>query len=407
MLPVLAERLIGEPVGEAVDVLREMLAQNIVTIDRLPAVVRLVIHAEQLADRLAEDPDAVLLGLAMIDEDDRYASELQVLEQALRVLAQRERIATLWRVVVLVQQSAGDAVPGERGRDAQAARAARSIADRRILEPVVDVLLSGSHEAREAARALLLRAGGPAAEVLYEKRRAAAADRGLRARFVGTVREMGRAAVPMVRDALSRIVEPVPESECSLLEDMLRAAPDSLDEELLEQAMRFVGHSLGSIRRAALAVVVSAGGERARDTLVSALADDDEAVRVAALHGIRRLGSISRTIVEPVAAMLADERASDELRSTAAAVLGEADDAAGAAAHAALCRTLEPAKASMAKRLWGSSRSAESPELLANIARSLQRLDRPGARAAVERRLRTLKGEAHARLSAILQQIRH
>ncbi|MBW2525087.1 MAG: hypothetical protein JRI23_12970 [Deltaproteobacteria bacterium] len=177
------------------------------------------------------------------------------------------------------------------------------------------------------------------------------------------------------------------------------------DDELLEQALRFVSHPLPAIRRAALAVSIGAGGEQARDALVAALADADDAIQVAALNGLRRLGGVGRAVVDLVVPIVDDEGAGDELRAAAAALLGDADETAAAAAHAALCRALEPVKASFTSRLLGTAKGDGSIPLLRSAARAALKLGRPGARAAVERRLRASKGDARDALQQVLGEL--
>jgi serine/threonine-protein kinase len=204
LLDALTERLTRDDSEETVEVLRELHDQGRISFEQLPRPVQVAIRAGELAERLHAAPARLLQALDTIDDLERYQREVYLLEHALRLLAERERLATLWRVVSHLQRFAGGALPGEGSREAMAARAAACIADRPVLAPVVDALLAGSHEDRDAARALVVAAGAPAAALLYERRQASGGGRGERARFVGTVREMGRAAIPMIRDALAR-----------------------------------------------------------------------------------------------------------------------------------------------------------------------------------------------------------
>jgi hypothetical protein len=152
-------------------------------------------------------------------------------------------------------------------------------------------------------------------------------------------------------------------------------------------------------------VSIGAGGEQARDALVAALADSDEAIRVAAVQGLRRLGGVSRAVVDLVVPIVDHDAASDELRAAAASLLGDADATAAATAHTALCRALEPVKASFASRFLGTAKSDGSPTLLYSVAHAALKLGRPGAQAAVERRLRASKGEIRDVLQRALDEV--
>src|SRR6185369_16798030 len=147
------------------------------------------------------------------------------------------------------------AEPGERSREALAARALRAFARPEILSRIADDALDGPPPAREPARKLLVALGGTGVHALAAARERAGSHGAAwpgRPRFVAAVREIGPAALP----ALLGFLQQADPRDAPFLEDLLRAVPDAPGAPGAEPigalvSTKHLRHEAPSVRRAA------------------------------------------------------------------------------------------------------------------------------------------------------------
>ncbi|MBI2892482.1 MAG: protein kinase [Deltaproteobacteria bacterium] len=396
-------RFVRERTVDSDEVLRVLHERAILSFPELPPDLQLWILAEQQAEALAKNPEAILRSLDTIFDEARYAREVATLDRAMRVLARRGEAAALWAVVARLERHARGAEPSDSTREGLAARTLRTLQDPALLAPVADALLTGGMAVRDPARGILVSAGAEGARALCAAReRGKAADIG-RPRFVATLRELGPEAVPVIATVLSGIDPVRPDAEPTLAEDLLRAMPEVIDEDLGRLVARFLSHRAPSVRRVATLALAALWGPRARQRLATLLDDPDDGVRVAAVAGLRRVGGVDAEVVLRIEKILSGVTpAGDDLCATAAAALFDVVQDAKPGAVEVLVKAMEPRRGGVVSRFVGSGKGQASPLVVETIARVLLAIGGKDGRSAVEGRAAGASGALRSRLRALL-----
>jgi serine/threonine-protein kinase len=374
--------------------------------------------SEQMATALVKEPAAVLARIEALQDHADYSRDMATLERAMASAAQRGAAASLLVAVTHLAARARGAQPGERSREAVAARALRSIAKPEILLRVAEDALDGPPPAREPARKVLVALGAAGAHALALARTRATGQGAAwagRARFVAAMREVGAAAIAPIlgflRDADARDV--------TVLEDLLRAVPDvnaatsMRAPGVLDPAQEQLGtlistthvrHEAPPVRRAAAQALAAVWGSRANAWLGPLLEESDDGVRIVALGGLRKNGGVDREVVRRIERILGGAvAAGTELRVAAAAALADAIGLARTAAAEALSQALRPAGGGGFLSKLVTSEARENPEVLATMAQVLLTIGGPEAARVVEARAAKSGPEARQRLMDLLQ----
>jgi HEAT repeat protein len=343
----------------------------------------------------------VLRVLDAIHDVPRYAREAATLSRAMRVLARRGEVAPLFTVIVRLQQRhARGSEAGDETREAIAAKTLAQLADTEVLVDVARVLLAGRGALRDPAQGILASFGEIGARAICQVR--SEGSDVVRIRFVEAIKEIGRPALPALFDTLERIR---PGDDPGLAEDVLRALPEFEDERTGGLVSKLLQHRAASVRRAAANALAGPWGPLARVTLLAALDDSDDRVRVAALNGLRKVTSIDLEIVRRVEKILAAPgTASDNLYAVAASLLGDAVADAREEAITALSTAIEARPRGVVARLTGGPTATfESQFVVETLARALLQLGGTRGRDAVIRRAERSRGALKAKLAALLQ----
>jgi HEAT repeat protein len=403
LMQVIGARFIRERTIESDDVLRELHSRAVMSFPELPEDVQLWVLAEQQAEDIAADPEAVLRVLDSVFDLPRYQREMATLSRAMRVLSRRGAAVPLWTVVVRLQQRhARGSPPGDETREGLAARALGELADPEVLAPLATVLLSGPGVSRDSAQGTLVTAGEAGAQALCNVR--AQGGDVVRIRFVEAMKELGQDAIKPLSALVLRITGTDGGSEdVALAEDVLRAMPEIMDERLGGLVAGLLKHHAPTVRRAAAAALASPWGQEARVVLLGALEDPDEGVRVTALTGLRKVGVIDQDTVRRIERILTSG-AGDNLCAVAAALLGDVVPEAREAAVTILCHAIQPRTRSMVEMFTGpSAPSHESPFVVETMARVLLTIGGDRGREAVKKRASKSSGAIKVRLNAMLE----
>jgi hypothetical protein len=267
---------------------------------------------------------------------------------------------------------------------------------------VANVAIKGPQHQRESARQLLVHAGSAGAHALYIAREGLT-DASARPLFVKVFKETGPAGWSLLAALLPRM-EVREEGEIALVEDLLRAMPERQDAVLGDAVAKFLTHP--RLRPAALSAIVPLWGERAKKPLVDALEFAEEPARIVAIGELRRLRAIDDHVVGVIERLLTMRgAASDELRASAAAALGDVAPMPTLRARVIqfLSKVIE-GKRGFVAMLRGEGGEGETAMVLEAMARALLALDRTEGTRAVKARLSRVDGITRARLGALLQQ---
>ena len=329
-----------------------------------------------------------------------FSKRLVTLFSVLDVLAQREELVSVSAVISQLNAFA-ERHSTSGTREALAWEALRSVSSPAILDAVAVALLTSVLRDVEAGRTVLVAAGRAGADALC----AARTREGLeisRPRFVAIMREIGEDSVVALAAELERF-ESVDTADRSLVEDLLRCAPDMTDKALGDQIVRFLNHEETTIRRRAVTTLATAWGARAREELSQALSDTDDAVRSAAFAGLGKSGLIDRRVVD-VARRLLQEGATcgPELQASAAAALKNTMPEARAASLSVLLATMEPRTKSFVGIVIDLPQMNENALVLETVATVLLTIGGDAGRRAVEKRAATSRGEVKDRLERVL-----
>jgi serine/threonine protein kinase len=395
LIRMLARRLSRERDATSDELLRNLLARQILTPDDVPEELCAEKLAEQCAADILAAPARALTPLESAPDEASYARAVGLVEQAMRILLKQGRLVPFAHAFRVLAQHASEL--HHPFRSSIAARAVVGLQDPAFLERVALVLLRGpvaSHEAAQSVLSATGRAGGQALCTI-RLRSGNDLDLGARKRFAAAVRLCGPAAGSAISHALRQAG---PESlDVFVVEDLLRAVPDGMSDDIGATVQRLTQHFAPQVRRAALGALTAIWGARVRQTLLKALGDQDEGVRLSALVGIQRLGDLDYDGVTRVAELMAN--GGDEIRAAAAAAISGASHTARPEAITILSKALLKQKISRVFRLGDDGESAVVVEA---TARALVTLGGPDARLAVEQRASKADGELKRRLLAML-----
>jgi serine/threonine-protein kinase len=409
---------------------------------------QLWIQGEQVATALIKDAEAVLAGLDTAPDLARFTLELAPIERSIASLARRGESVALWAVVTRLSALAQGAEPGDKTREEMAAKALLATTEKpQLLEPIADLALDGPGAAREAARKLMVAVGTAGAFALCAAReRGASAPGGEqgfageplsvrrapviireatwagRPRFVAAMKEIGPSALRAVADSLSR-VDP---ADAALVEDLLRAIPDVTEQRepsgpslrnttrsgaaptptaiqsAGEAISRLLRHAAPAVRRAAVAALATLWGPKANPWMAGMLEDSDDGLRIAALAALRRGGGIDREAVRRIGLLLSGAvPAGEELRTSAAAALGDALGTARAAAAETLSAALKPASNSFFSKLV-TVETTESALYVLTLARVLLAIGGPEAAGVIQLKASRSRTEIRRQLEELL-----
>ena len=342
---------------------------------------------DELADVVARDPTQWMRDLARITDPSALAQTTQRLELAIRALAARGDVRTLWTLTNLLQSMAAQGGRASGALGEQAARVLRVLADPSVLALVGAQLLTATGEPREQAKRILVQAGVAGAYGLYGARVKLAAKPQVRGPFVTSLAEFGAKAWPVVRAALEKIVASEPNAATmALAEDLLLCVPQVGDEQAGHVVVKYLRVNVSPVCRAATAAIVKLWGERAKPLLIGMLQSKDDVVRIAGIAGLRQLAAIDEHVVPRLSGILTRRiEASEEVRAAAALALGHANAGGRAPAISLLTQLLAPAPAPGASAAGGGGGPGEDGVVLA-LARSLMSLGGPRSREVVSAR---------------------
>ncbi|HVJ94976.1 MAG TPA: hypothetical protein VM580_34590, partial [Labilithrix sp.] len=319
-------------------------------------------------------------------------------EEELRRLA-HEGVALLAVMSALARHAKGTGKPGP--RENAALRTMKSMIDKQRLTPIAKALLVGPAHQREAARQLVVIAGSVGAAALYQAREVTN-EPSARPIFVSVLRDTGAAGRALLSHLLPQM-EARDDSEITLIQDLLRAAPAHPNPALGEVVSKFLAHP--KLRAAALVALVPLWGDRARKPLVEALEHADEPTRIVALRELRRMRAVDDVVVTLIERFLTLRGAAGEdLRALSAAALAEVAPPLRARASQLLSRTVE-GKRGLVAMLRGNDSGDESVAVMEAMARALLVLDRVEGVRAIKSRLSRSDGLMKQRLAELLKAI--
>ena len=367
------------------------------------------IEGEQYATALIKDPESAAVRLDAITDPAQLARELPGLDRAMAALAHRGEAVALHAVVARLTARARGEAPGDATCAGLAAKALQTLfAKPTLLLPIAQAALDAPALARESARRVLAIAGLSGAVALCTARQSPAAEAelaaGMRSRFVAALREVGPVALSVIVEALRRAAA----HEASLLEDLLRAVPESVPVGVGDAAgdpgetvAELLRHATPAVRRAAVTALASLWGPRARTRLVKALDDADESVLMATIGALHRGGGIDGEMVRRIERILAEASpASDELRMAAAGALVDTVGPARAQAIQVVSRAVAPPVAGFLSKLM-SAETVERPRVVVTLARVLIGLAGEGAARVIETRAARSSAELKRELLAL------
>jgi hypothetical protein len=359
-----------------------------------------------LAEKLMAAPGPVLASLEAIRDPTDFARAMGALEDAIRKLASLSQAAVLLEIVKTLDRIAGHQswTPGT--REGVAAKAARTLHDPRLLRSVAEEALSGEGVASDAAKELLSYLGLAGAHASCAARVHSESRSTTRRRFVGLMVEQGGRSWPAVRAALDTLLSPFRSGplDVALLEDLLRAVPDVVDEPMGTLVAPLVRHENHAVARAAVVAVANLWGPRARPLLLGVLDSASEGVRLASLAAFRKIGGLDDHVVRRIERILArPSNASDELRAASASALAEVGPISRAQAIELLQRSLAPPKGGLLSKLRAAPDHESAPLVLVSAARSLLVLEGRAAHAAIEERASKSDESLQAQLLALVK----
>ena len=372
--------------------------------------------SERMATALIQDAGAVLARLDDLADPADYGRELASLERAMASLATRGAAPALAAAVAYLADRAHGAAPGDRSHEALAARALRSIEKPELLLRMADEAMDGQPAAREPARKVLVVLGHAGAHALAAARERASAQGaawGGRHRFVTAMRDVGAVALP----TLATFLQQADARDTPLLEDLLRAVTEAAAAarqgippaaaEASERlgaliSTRDIRHTAPAVRRAAVGALAAVWGARANPWLAPLLEDADDGLRIAALGALRKHGGIDRELVRRIERILTGAvAAGTDLRSSAAAALGDTTGPARVQAVEALSLALRPASGGFLTKLVTVD-VREDPVAITTMAQVLLALGGPEGARVVEARAAKSSAELKRQLQELL-----
>ncbi|MBX3259323.1 MAG: serine/threonine protein kinase [Labilithrix sp.] len=301
--------------------------------------------ADPTPDGLVQNTIAWTTRLAQTTDPKAFAQAAQKLEGAIRVLAQRGEVDTLWRVSSTMGGVASEGSAAVGSRAWSATKLLRVFDDPAILVQIAEQLLHGPAEARDKARRLLVHGGVAGAYGLYGARVKLARVSAVRPHFVTVLKDFGPKAWPVVKAALEKISATAAPNAATLelAEDLLLCVPVVGDESAGHVVLKFLRWPHSGVCRAAAASIIKLWGDRAKPVFVAMVQSKEDVVRVAGIAGLRQLRAIDEHLVPRLQAILTRRvPASEEVRAAAALALGHASDTARQPAVSLLAQLLTP-----------------------------------------------------------------
>jgi hypothetical protein len=331
--------------------------------------------------------------LAETTDATKFASVVAPLQAQVLKLVEDGHMTTVWRL-----RSTLDLIAEEKPQAGQPSRAELAtkllaiFTHPNLLVKIALRALEGVEDREGMAVKLVVRAGSDGAYAAYRAR----LQRGIfeaRERFVAILEELGPAALPMIREGLTRIESrlTIP-GAVELAEDLLKAVPRRADEAVGQLLARYARSPQASLAKAATASLPSAWGQRSRALLMWLIHHHDDGVAIAAIEGLHRIGGIDQQCVqkfEPF--VLGAEGTRRPVRHAAAEALADASPSALPAARALLERALRSAE--------GSTNEVE--DFVVVVSRAL--LAAEGDAGLVAERWKRSSGSLRARLETILR----
>ena len=346
---------------------------------------------DEVADALVHNTAAWLRGFAQTQDPRAFAQYAQRLEPTLRLLAAAGETRALWAVSSTLHgiSMAGTQAIGSRANTA--VTLLRVFDDPAVLSLVAEQLLTGSEEARDHAKRLLVHAGVAGAHGLYGARVKLAHDQGIRGVFTTVLKDFGPKAWPVVRAALEKIIASDQSQNpraMELAEDLLLSVPIVGDESAGHLVVKYLRINVSGVTRAATASIVKMWSDRAKPLLVGMLQSKDDVVRIAGIAGLRQLNGIDEHVVPRLQAILMRRLpAGEELRAAAAIALSHTAPTA-----------IQPAISLLAQLITPPRDSAADSRLAAPQSNVLSRED--AVVIAVARSLLTIGGKSYRGLVA-------
>ena len=340
---------------------------------------------ESIATRLCVDADGWLAAFAAQTDKQRFQTAAVALGAAINVLVGREELVPLAATLDCLLGLAADTSAIGRERAVVARAMLPAFGDTALLAVAAQGAIGARHEALEAGRRLLAYAGTPGAYALYgaRARAGATADGTTRASFVGAMHAIGPRAWPVLRAALEKYAPGQPVSlPHELAADLLSSVPKVEDETGGRIVSQYLRGTPRTVYRAAALALARVWGMRALPLLVGLLGLDDDSAKTAGVLAICELRAVDEHVIRKLAPSLDPRSGSSiDLRSAAAAALGQAQPAARRIAVSALTSTLT-GLLGLAKE---NQLSAADMPITASVARSLVALGGKDGRELVER----------------------
>ena len=295
------------------------------------------VNGRVLAGELAARAAPWLAAFAEAGRADQLESLAGRLEAALPVLVAERSMKALFAVRCTLDELAVDDGRQPAWRITRARALQLAFAEPTLLAMLAEAALGSDEPAREVT-GLLARAGTPATYALYSARLKLNDQPGVRPRFVRLVRALGVEALPMLRAGLARLEARRSLAVAAVLAaDLFEASPRLRDDHAGELASRYLHGSPPDLTRSAAEALVWFWGERATPLLLGLLASSDDAVRLAAINGLRALSAVDEYAVTRIL-FAARSTESCEVHAAARAALGETLGPARAVAERALAQ---------------------------------------------------------------------
>ncbi|MBX3187121.1 MAG: serine/threonine protein kinase [Labilithrix sp.] len=313
-----------------------------------PATAAEALGMDELADALIQNAPAWLQRFAKTPDPRAFAQLAQRLESSVRTLASLGEVKVLWAVSSTLHGIAMEGTQGVGSRAHVAAKLLKVFDDPQILAGVADQLLTGTEDARDHARRLLVHAGVAGAYGLYGARVKFANEQAIRGPFTTVLKDFGPKAWPVVRAALEKILATDQWTNprmMELAEDLLLSVPLIGDESAGHLVVKYLRVNVAGVCRAATASIVKLWGDRAKPLLVGMLQSKDDVVRIAGVAGLRQLDGIDEHVVPRLHAILMRRLpAGEELRAAAAVALTHVAPSARQPAVSLLAQLLTPTR---------------------------------------------------------------
>ena len=356
-----------------------------------PASPSAAIAMDEVAEALVQNASGWLRSFAQTVDTRAFTQLARRLEPTLRMLATAGETRALWAVSSTLHGISMEGTQAHGSRANVAATLLRVFDDPAVLSLVAEQLLTGTEEARDHAKRLLVHAGVAGAHGLYGARVKLAHDQAIRGVFTTVLKDFGPRAWPVVRAALEKIIASDQSGNpraMELAEDLLLSVPLVGDESAGHLVVKYLRVNVSGVCRAATASIVKMWSDRAKPLLVGMLQSKDDAVRIAGIAGLRQVNGIDEHVVPRLQAILMRRLpASEELRAAAAIALSHTSPTA-----------IQPAVSLLAQLITPARDSAPDPRLAAPSGNVLSRED--AVVIAVARSLLTIGGKGYRGLVA-------